>query len=178
MNNLKQIVYIGLKKLKTIKALKQLLHEDFQLTGSISLLSYSVNSRKIGDVDIVVPKFKELIKTLLKKEIDFQLFSVSSEHYGDPNDFEHLNDIEFENLDRVQFYINKQKVDAFSMKVQNYKVEKLLFSGNVKVSDPKYSIKAKRQYTTKLLRKNSLTEYQHRTLIKYMKDINNYQNWG
>lgn len=167
MNERQQINLIGLNKLNVLDWLKVHI-PDMQLTGSLSLLAYGVyKTRIVGDIDIVSfnPSFAKVL--VEDKHVTTDEF-LNSEPDGQSET----------NLRSVRIEKDGISIDCFlSGTPQDCKEFNFISGRKFKVSHPKYSIKAKREYITALMKMDELTEFRRKKLYKHTQDIIKYNEW-
>lgn len=163
--------YLGTGKLKVLEQLHILL-PDMQLTGSISLFEYDCIKRDINDIDIVVSE--DLGKVGRRLEAFYSVdYSVD---YGDEMQQIGESSVFVRGVipNRIFFEVGAVKVCVFYGTNQEHKLCSYL-SGVIKVSHPRYAIRAKLRYLADLdeveRSAGGLTEFQKNKRTKHATDI-------
>lgn len=168
MNERHQINLIGLDKLNVLDWLKVHI-PDMQLTGSLSLLAYGVyKTRIVGDIDIV--SFNPSFANALVNNDSIETDGFTSSEGG--------NNESQQELRSVRIKKDGISIDCFlSDSPQDCKDFDFIGGRKFKVSYPKYSIKAKREYITALMKMDALTDFRRKKLYKHTQDIIKYNEW-
>jgi hypothetical protein len=172
-----QTTLIGFEKLNALDVLVTLI-PNFQLTGSISLLAYGVNERKIEDIDIVVNSFA-CVEHIGKSYNLSYTFDYT-------DDIEQVKELHPHKVDghlkylvpnRAHMVVHGVKVCIFVGKNQECQFFEFMNERKFKISHPIYAIEAKKKYLDDLYKMEKLNHFQYAKMSKHSMDVANYLKW-